>query len=77
MRFFEKSLLTLELPAVLELLSAQAVGETAKEQAALISPSSDISEVRHRLAETTAAKTMMVVRGSPPFSAVKEISSNT
>lgn len=73
MRFFEKSLLTLELPAVLELLSAQAVGETAKEQAALISPSSDISEVRRRLAETTAAKTMMVVRGSPPFSAVKDV----
>lgn len=73
MSFFEKSLITLELPAVLELLSAQAVGETAKEQAALISPSSDISEVRHRLAETTAAKTMMVVRGSPPFSAVKDV----
>lgn len=73
MSFFEKSLITLELPAVLELLAAQAVGDTAKEQAAMIRPSSDIAEVKRRLAETTAAKTMMVVRGSPPFSAVKDV----
>ena len=33
MRFFEKSLITLELPAVLEMLAAEAVGDTAKEQA--------------------------------------------
>lgn len=73
MSFFEKSLLTLELPAVLELLSAQAVGETAKEQAAAIVPSPDLHEVKRRLGETTAAKTMMVVRGSPPFSGVKDV----
>ena len=73
MSFFEKSLVTLELPAVLELLSAQAVGATAKEQAAQIGPSTDVFEVKRRLAETTAAKTMMVVRGSPPFSAVKDV----
>lgn len=73
MSFFEKSLITLELPAVLELLAAQAVGDTAKEQAARIRPSSDIAEVKRRLAETTAAKTMMVVRGGPPFSAVKDV----
>lgn len=29
MSFFEKSLMTLELPAVLELLAAQAVGDSA------------------------------------------------
>lgn len=73
MSFFEKSLITLELPVVLELLSAQAVGETAKEQAAAIIPSSDVFEVKRRLAETSAAKTMMVVRGSPPFSAVRDV----
>ena len=33
MSFFEKSLSTLELPAVLEMLAAEAVGETAKENA--------------------------------------------
>ena len=73
MSFFEKSLTTLELPAVLEMLSQQAVGETAKEQALALTPSGDRAEVKHRLDETTAAKTMMVVRGSPSFSGVKDV----
>ena len=73
MSFFEKSLRTLELPTVLQMLSDQAVGETAKENALKLTPSSDEAEVRHRLEETTAAKTMMVVRGSPSFSGVKDV----
>ena len=73
MSFFEKSLTTLELPAVLELLSRQAVGETAKELALSLSPATDRAEVKRRLEETTAAKTMMVVRGSPSFSGVKDV----
>ena len=73
MSFFEKSLITLELPAVLEMLAAQAVGETAKEQARQLAPSTDAATVRHRQEETSAAKTMMVVRGSPSFSGVKDV----
>ena len=73
MSFFEKSLTTLELPAVLEMLSQQAVGETAKEQALCLTPSGDRAEVKRRLDETSAAKTMMVVRGSPSFSGVKDV----
>ena len=73
MSFFEKSLTTLELPAVLEMLAQQAVGETAKEQALSLMPSGDKAEVKRRLDETTAAKTMMVVRGSPSFSGVKDV----
>lgn len=73
MSFFEKSLNTLELPAVLRMLSEQAVGETAKELALSLEPSSQREEVRRRLEETTAAKTMMVVRGSPSFSGVKDV----
>ncbi len=73
MSFFEKSLNTLELPAVLQKLSQQAVGDTAKERALLLAPSSDPFEVKHRLEETSAAKTMMVVRGSPSFSGVKDV----
>ena len=73
MSFFEKSLTTLELPAVLNMLAAEAVGESAKEAALKLSPSSDPFEVKRRLAETTAAKTMMVVRGSPSFSGVKDV----
>ena len=73
MSFSEKSLVTLELPAVLEMLAQQAVGDTAKEAALSLSPSGDRAEVKRRLDETTAAKTMMVVRGSPSFSGVKDV----
>ena len=73
MSFFEKSLNTLELPAVLSMLSQQAVGDTAKERALLLTPSADPFEVKRRLEETSAAKTMMVVRGSPSFSGVKDV----
>lgn len=73
MSFFEKSLITLELPAVLDMLAAEAVGDTAKEQARQLSPSTDAATVRSRQEETSAAKTMMVVRGSPSFSGVKDV----
>ena len=73
MSFFEKSLTTLELPAVLEMLAEEAVGDTAKEQARALTPSVEPAEVRRRQEETSAAKTMMVVRGSPSFSGVKDV----
>ena len=73
MSFFERSLITLELPRVLQMLSDQAVGETAKELALQLQPAVEPAEVRRRLEETTAAKTMMVVRGSPSFSGVKDV----
>ena len=73
MDYFEKSLHTLELPSVLEMLAQQAVGETAKERALALTPSPDAAEVRRRLQETTAAKTMMTVRGSPSFAGVKDV----
>lgn len=73
MSFSEKSLITLELPAVLDMLSNQAVGETAKELALGLLPSGDRAEVKRRLDETSAAKTMMIVRGSPSFSGVKDV----
>ena len=73
MNFFEKSLITLELPAVLEMLASEAVSETAKEAARELKPSAEQAEVIRRLGETTDAKTMMVVRGSPSFSGVKDV----
>ena len=73
MDYFEKSLHTLELPSVLGMLAQQAVGETAKERALALTPSPDAAEVRRRLQETTAAKTMMTVRGSPSFAGVKDV----
>ena len=73
MSFFEKSLTTLELPAVLAMLASEAVSEPAKECARELSPSVNEAEVRRRLEETSAARAMMVVRGSPSFSGVKDV----
>ena len=73
MNRYEKSCMTLELPAVLELLAAQASSETAKERCRALTPSDDKAEVLRRLAETGAAKQMMVLRGSPSFSGAKDV----
>ncbi len=73
MSFTEKSLLTLELPAVLEMLSHEAVSDAAKERALELSPSSEPAEVKRRQEETSAAKTMMTVRQSPSFSGVRDV----
>lgn len=70
---YEKSLQTLELPAVLALLAAQAVSETARTQAMALRPSGDRAVVATRLGETSAAASMMVVKGSPSFSGVKDV----
>ena len=68
-----KSLRTLELPAVLELLAAEAVSGAARERARALMPSGDRAEVSRRLDETSAAAKMMVVSGSPSFSGVKDV----
>ncbi|MGE4483587.1 MAG: endonuclease MutS2 [Oscillospiraceae bacterium] len=73
MSLFEKSLRIIELPAVLELLAKEAVSDPGKESAGKLFPSPDIYEVRRRLSETTAAKTMMTTRGSPAFSGVRDV----
>lgn len=76
MDFFEKSIATLELPVVLEMLSAEAISEPAKLSCLSLRPSSEIFEVKRRLGETSAAKDMMVVKGSPSFSGVKDVRSS-
>lgn len=73
MSFSEKSLNTLELPAVLAMLTHEAVSEAAKERALELEPSADTAEVKRRLDETSAAKTMMTVRQSPSFAGVKDV----
>ncbi|MCL2627533.1 MAG: endonuclease MutS2 [Oscillospiraceae bacterium] len=73
MTLFEKSLKILELPEILDLLSAEAVSEGAKDAASKLRPCIDIKEVLTLQNETTAAKDMMVLRKSPPFSGVQDI----
>ena len=74
---YEKSLVTLELPAVLEMLAAQAVSETAKQKCLLLRPSCEKGAVRRRQAETSAAKQMMVLKGSPSFYGIKDVRAST
>ena len=64
----EKSLQTLEFPAVLELLAAQAVSDETKERVRSIRPSTDRGEVNLLLQETTAARKMMDIHGAPALS---------
>lgn len=73
MSFSEKSLLTLELPAVLDMLGHEVVSEAAKACVRELAPATEPAEVKRRQEETTAAKTMMTVRQSPSFSGVKDV----
>jgi len=74
MHFHEKSLNTLELPEVLEMLSAEAVSESAKDRAAALRPSISIYEIRDFLRETSDAKGLIAVNGNPSFYGVKDVS---
>lgn len=69
----EKSLITLELPAVLDMLAAQAVSETAKQNCLNLRPSVEKGEIRRRQAQTSAAKQMMVLKGSPSFYGIRDV----
>ena len=70
---FEKSLRTLELPRVLEMLSAQAVSDEAKRRCLALRPETDVEDVERLQDETEAARRMMALRGSPGFSGVKPV----
>jgi len=69
----DKSLKILELPEILDLLSMEAVSDTATGAAIELRPCIDIETVKTLLGETSAAKNMMVLRHSPPFSGVKDV----
>jgi DNA mismatch repair protein MutS2 len=73
MDLYEKSLNILELPAVLNMLSGEAVSQTAKEAANELLPSDNIYEIQDRLKETTDAKRLISLKGTPPFTAVSNI----
>ncbi len=70
---FDKSLRTLELPWVLQLLSEQAVSAEAKTRAIQVRPETEPEEVLRLLDQTDAARLMIGLRGSPSFSGVKPV----
>ncbi len=70
---FEKSIHTLELPRVLELLAGHACTEEGKRRCLALRPSTDPDDVRRALEETGAAFQMLTVKGSPDLSGVKPV----
>ncbi|NCC67473.1 MAG: endonuclease MutS2, partial [Clostridia bacterium] len=53
-----------------------AVSAPAKEKTATLRPADSVYEVRRRLGQTTAAKTMVVLKGSPSFGGVRDVRSS-
>ena len=70
---FDKSIRTLELPAVLRMLADQASSAEAREKALAIFPQTDVDEVKRLQDETDAARDMIGLRGSPAFSGIKPV----
>jgi len=70
---FEKSIRTLELPRVLELLADQAVSDEAKRRALTLRPQTEPEEVLRLQDQTDAARAMIGLRGSPSFSGVRPV----
>ena len=70
---FDKSIRTLELPRVLQMLADQAVSAEAKTRALAVRPETEPEEVLRLLDQTDAARTMIGLRGSPSFSGVKPV----
>ena len=71
---FEKSIRTLELPVVLELLASLAVSDAAKEKCRGLSPVCDLEEAVRLQEETQSARERLGLYGSPSFSGVKDVS---
>ena len=65
---FDKSIRTLELPRVLQLLSERAVSAEAKSRALRVRPETEREEVLRLLDQTDAARKMIGLHGSPSFS---------
>ena len=70
---FDKSIRTLELPRVLQMLSDQAVSAEAKARALRVRPETEAEEVQRLLDQTDAARAMIGLHGSPSVSSVKPV----
>ncbi len=70
----EKSLATIELPKILELLAAEAATPPAKELCRLLRPETSLTQCEKLQEETEDASRLIGLQGSPAFSGVKDIS---
>ncbi len=72
---FDKSIRTLELPAVLEQLAAQATSDEARDRALKLRPETDFDEVLLLQRQTEAARAMLALHGSPNFAGLVSVAS--
>ena len=70
---FDKSIRTLELPAILKMLADQTNSAEAREKALALVPQTEREDVEHLQDETDAAREMIGLRGSPAFSGIKPV----
>ena len=73
---YEKSLVKLELPLVLEQLAACAGSQGGKEACLHLRPTSDLEDVNLRLEQTTAASELCTRKGNPVFVDVSDVSAS-
>ena len=73
---FEKSIQTLELPRVLEMLAGCAVTDEGRERALALRPMSDIEDVRRAQEETSAAVKLLILRGTPGFAGIRPVAAS-
>ena len=73
MATFEKAIITLEFDRVLEQLAAAAQTEGAKEKAMRIMPQTSLVRIRKLQLQTTDARKLMGIKGTPPFGGVTDI----
>ena len=73
---YEKSLQKLELPQVLQLLSACAGSAGGKESCLRLTPSTDLDEVEVLLQQTSAASDLCARKGNPVFDGVTDVSAS-
>lgn len=71
---YEKSLVKLELPLVLQQLAECAGSQGGKDACLLLRPVSDLEDVNLRLAQTTAAANLCTRKGNPIFGDVSDVS---
>ena len=70
---YEKSIQTLELPRVLDMLAEYAVSDAAKEQCRGLVPLPHIEDMQRSMRETQDALSLMATRPAPGFSGLKDI----
>ena len=73
---YQKSLIKLELPQVLEQLASCASSAGGKEACLRLMPVSDLETIQELLQQTTDASNLSIKRGNPAFSDVTDVSAS-